>query len=348
MLRIEASTPQPTANTSIISDITEDLQVGNYTSNHSSPSAPKNLLTTNEISSTSSIELLPRNSSILDKSPEIPPQKADIDAFILNKNLTQTINSIAEKPQTSTTKTDRITGDKAQPATHNNIPFDSGIFQGNQTGKISFAYLSELRTSEKDKELIAEATPKTETKLAQKKADTTSTTNPVKTQLENSPATETKNSTVSEIPNSSTTPADPKTENSPATETKNSTVSEIPNSATTPVETKLENSPATETQNSTVSEIPNSATTPADPKTENSPATETQNPKVSEISNSATTPADPKLEKSPVVEAKNPAISEIRNSATNSAETKPENSPATETQNPKVSEIPNSATTPAD
>ncbi|MGB8686187.1 MAG: hypothetical protein WCD53_02420 [Microcoleus sp.] len=169
MLRIEASTPQPTANTSIISDITEDLQVGNYTSNHSSPSAPKNLLTTNEISSTSSIELLRSNNKILDRSPENHPRQADIDAFILNKNPTQTINSIAEKPQTSTSKTDIITGDTAQPATHNNIPFDSGIFQGNQTGKISFDYLSELRTSEKDKQLIAEATPKTETKLAQKK-----------------------------------------------------------------------------------------------------------------------------------------------------------------------------------
>jgi hypothetical protein len=134
MLQIEASTPKLTANTSIIPDITEDLPLAKTIGNYSSASAPKNLLTTNQISSTSSIELLPKNSQILDQSPELLPQKADIDAFILNTNPTQTINSIAEKTPTST-KTDTITGDIAQPATQNNIPFNSGIIQTDKTGK---------------------------------------------------------------------------------------------------------------------------------------------------------------------------------------------------------------------
>ncbi|MEG3974040.1 DUF4114 domain-containing protein, partial [Microcoleus sp. herbarium8] len=85
---------------------------------------------------------------------------------------------------------------------------------------------SDWRTSDKGKELIADAAPKTETKLDDKKPDTTPTTNSAE-------ATETKNPTVSEIPNSQT-----KLETSPAVEDKNPTVSEIPNS-----ETKPENSP---------------------------------------------------------------------------------------------------------
>jgi hypothetical protein len=376
MLQIEASTPKLTANTSIIPDITEDLPLAKTIGNYSSASAPKNLLTTNQISSTSSIELLPKNSPILDQSPELLPQKADIDAFILNTNPTQTINSIAEKAPTSTTKTDTITGDIAQPATQNNIPFNSGIIQADKTGKGSFDNLSDLRTSEKDKELIADATPKTETKLAEKKADTTFTTNPAETKTDspavetknptvseeicncatntaetksqNSPTTETKNSTISEIPNSATIPAETKTEKSPAVEVKNQTISEIPNSATIPAETKTEKSPVVEAQKTTVSEIPNSATTPVETKTEKSPVVEAQKTTVSEIPNSATTPVETKTEKSPVVEAQKPTVSEIPNSVTIPAETKTGNSPATETKNPTVSEIPNSATTPAE
>ncbi|MEG4387364.1 DUF4114 domain-containing protein, partial [Microcoleus sp. N9_B2] len=83
---------------------------------------------------------------------------------------------------------------------------------------------SDWRTSEKCKELIADAAPKNETKLEDKKADTTSATNPVETKPENSPATETENPTISEIPNSDPNSADPKTENSSATETENPTV----------------------------------------------------------------------------------------------------------------------------
>ncbi|MCC3409936.1 MAG: hypothetical protein JGK17_31255 [Microcoleus sp. PH2017_10_PVI_O_A] len=75
MLQIEASTPKLTANTSIISDITEDLPLAKSTSNHSFPPPPETLLTTNETSSTSSIELLRSNNKILDKSPEIYPNK---------------------------------------------------------------------------------------------------------------------------------------------------------------------------------------------------------------------------------------------------------------------------------
>lgn len=197
MLQVEASTPKLTANTSIIPDITEDLQLAKTIGNYSSLSAPKNLLTTNEISSTSSIELLPKNSPNLDQSPEKLSLQADIDSFILNKNPTPTINSITEKPQTSTTKTDTITGDIAQPETQNNIPFNSGIIQADKTGKNSFDHLSDLRKSEKDQELIADPTPKTETKLAEKKADTTVTTNAAETTT-NSPAVETKNPKVSE------------------------------------------------------------------------------------------------------------------------------------------------------
>ncbi|AFZ04941.1 peptidase S8 and S53 subtilisin kexin sedolisin [Oscillatoria nigro-viridis PCC 7112] len=457
MSPIEASTPKLTANISLIPDIPEELQLANSTNNYYSP--PKNLLTTNETSSTnSSIELLSSNNQILDNSPETPPQQAEIDAFILNKDSTPTTNNIPEKPQTSTTQTDAITGDTAKPATQNNISFDSGIFQADETGKILFDYLSDggryqgelaiisltgmqefvpdseafireaarralsnsslgyiaisditeaakfssfegennfnigeyrgiktfamtpgdelgiivvpngtiqeaynnpaiggdkkplfsmatanssdafqrgqiaavanggsifvmedmgigegseadyndiifslkgatpkvismddliaknsdWRTSEKGKELIGDAAPKTETKLEDKKADTTSATNPVETKPENSPATETKNPTVSETPNSETNPVETKTENSPVIEDKQPTVSEISHSETNPVETKTENSPATETQNPTVSETPNSETNPVETKTENSPVIEDKQPPVSE------------------------------------------------------------------
>jgi hypothetical protein len=141
MLQIEASTPKLTGNSSILPDIAEDLQPNKYTNNYSSP--PENVLKTNEISSTNSrIEPLASNNQILDKSPETPPQP-DIDTFILNKNPTPTTNNIPEKPQISTTQTDAITGDTAKPATQNNISFDSGIFQADETGKISFDYLSD-------------------------------------------------------------------------------------------------------------------------------------------------------------------------------------------------------------
>jgi hypothetical protein len=136
MSPIEASNPKITANISLIPDIAEDLQLANSTNNYSSP--PKNLLTVNETSSTNpSVELLQSNNQILDQSPEISPQQAEIDAFILNKDLTPTTNSIPEKLQTSTTQTDAITGDTTKPATRNNISFDSGIFQADQTGNIS-------------------------------------------------------------------------------------------------------------------------------------------------------------------------------------------------------------------
>ncbi|MBE9093538.1 hypothetical protein IQ252_06195 [Tychonema sp. LEGE 07203] len=377
MLQIEASTPQLTANNSIIPDIAEDLQFANYTSNHSSPSAPKNILATNEISTKSSIEVLRSNNKILDKSPENPPQQADIDAFILNKNPTQTINSIAEKPQTATSQTDTITGDTAGPATQDNIPSDSSLFPTDKIDKISDDYLSDLPTSEKDKELIAEATPKTESKLAEKNADspavetkdskeliaeaTSKTEAKLAEKNADSPAVETKDSTVSEICSCATNTAETKTENSPATETKNSKVSEIPNSDPNPIDPKTEkspaveaknptvseiansdpkpkNSPATETKNWTVSEIPNSA----DPKPEKSPVVETKNPTVSENPNFDPTPAEPKPEKSPVTETKNLTVSEIPKDDPNPAEIKSENSPATETKNPKVSEISNS------
>jgi hypothetical protein len=141
MLQIEASTPKLTGNSSILPDIAEDLQPNKYTNNYTS--ASENLLKTNEISSpNSTIEPLASNNQILDKSPETPPQP-DIDTFILNKNPTPTTNNIPEKPQISTTQTDAITGDTAHPATQNNISFDSGIFQADQTGKISFDYLSD-------------------------------------------------------------------------------------------------------------------------------------------------------------------------------------------------------------
>ncbi|MEG5016530.1 DUF4114 domain-containing protein, partial [Microcoleus sp. B4-C2] len=423
MSPIEASTPKITANISLIPDIAEDLQLENSTNNYSLP--PKTLLTVNETSSTnSSVELLSSNNQILDKSPEISPQQAEIDAFILNQDSPPTTNSIPEKPQTSTTQTDAITGDTTKPATQNNISFDSGIFQADETGKIVFDYLSDggsyqgelaiisltgmqefvpdsqafikeaarralsnsslgyiaisdsteaakfssfegennfnigeyrgiktfamtpgdeigiivvpngtiqeaynnpaiggdkkplfsmatanssdafqrgqiasvanggsifvmedmgigegsdadyndiifslkgatpkvismddviaknsdWRTSEKGKELIADAAaPKTETKLEDKKPDTTSTTTSAETEIENSPAVETQNPTVSEIPNSETTSAETEIENSPAVETQNPTVSEIPNSETTSAETETENSPAVET-----------------------------------------------------------------------------------------------------
>ncbi|WP_377478610.1 MAG: hypothetical protein P2A85_08255 [Microcoleus anatoxicus] len=294
MLQIEASTSKITVNTSIIPDTTEDLQLAKTSSNNSSPSAQTNLLTTNQTSSTSSIELSAQTNSILDKSPEIVAQQADIDSFILNKNTTPTINTIAEKPQALTDKTDIITGDKAQQATDSNIPFESGLFQADNTDKTNLERRSRLRTSDQEKELITEATPKTETKLAEKKPDTISTTTLVDPTPEKSPATETKNSTNSEIPNSEPNPTHPKSENSPATETKNSTVSEICTCATNPVETKTEKSPAVEAKNPTISEIPKD-----EPKTENSPATETKNPTVSEIPNSATTPVKPKNRKFP-------------------------------------------------
>jgi hypothetical protein len=347
MLEIKASTPQLTANTSIIPDITEDLQLAKTIGNHSAPSAPKNLLTTNQISSISSIELLPKNSQNLDKSPEKVSLQTDIDSFILNKNPTPTI-SIAEKPQTSTTKIDTITGDRAQPATHNNISLESSICQADKTAKISLDNLLDAGTSEKNKELIADATPKTETKLAEKKADTTLTTNPAETKTEKSPTVEAKKPTISEIPNYPTQSAETKTD-SPAVETKNQTVSEeICNCATNTAETKPENSPVTETKNPTNSEIPNSTTIPVETKPKESPATETKNPTNSEIPNSAINPVETKTETSPAVETKKPTVSEIPNSATTPAETKTGNSPATETKNSTNSEIPNSATTPVE
>src|SRR5919199_200060 len=519
MLQIEASTPKLTGNSSILPDIAEDLQPNKYTNNYTSPS--ENLLKTNEISSpNTTIEPLALNNQILDNSPETPPQP-DIDTFILNKNSTPTTNNIPEKPQISTTETDPITGDKAKPATPNNISFDSGIFQADETGKISFDYLSDgglyqgelaiisltgmqefvpdseafikeaarralsnsslgyiaisdsteaasfssiegennfnigeyrgiktfamtpgdelgiilvpngtiqqvydnpgiggdkkplfsmatanssdafkggqiasvangssifvmedigigegsdadyndiifslkgatpkvisiddvlaknsdWRTSEKGKELIGEAAAQTETKLEDKKADTTSATNPVETKPENSPATETKNPTVSENPNSPTNPVETKTENTSATETENPTISSNPNSRTNPVETKTD-SPAVETKNPTVSEIPNSRTNSVETKTD-SPAVETKNPTVSEIPNSRTNPVETKTD-SPAVETKNSTVSEIPNSRTNPAEIKTENSSPADTENPTVSEIPNSPTSPVE
>src|SRR5919202_1555372 len=483
MLQIEASTPKLTGNSSILPDIAEDLQPNKYTNNYTSPS--ENLLKTNEISSpNTTIEPLALNNQILDNSPETPPQP-DIDTFILNKNSTPTTHNIPEKPQISTTETDPITGDTAKPATPNNISFDSGIFQADQTGKISFDYLSDggqyqgelaiisltgmqefipdseafikeaarralsnsslgyiaisdsteaasfssiegennfnigeyrgiktfamtpgdelgiilvpngtiqqvydnpgiggdkkplfsmatanssdafkrgqiasvangssifvmedigigegsdadyndiifslkgatpkvisiddvlaknsdWRTSEKGKELIGEAAAQTETKLEDKKADTTSATNPVETKPENSPATETKNPTVSENPNSPTNPVETKTD-SPAVETKNSTVSEIPNSRTNPAEIKTENSSPADTENPTVSDIPNSPTSPVETKRENSSAVETKNPTVSSIPNSPTNPVETKRENSPAGETQNHTISE--------------------------------------
>ncbi|MEG4917978.1 DUF4114 domain-containing protein [Microcoleus sp. B7-D4] len=497
------------------------MPLANSTNDYSSP--PKNLLTVNETSSTNpSVELLPSNNQILDKSPEISPQQAEIDAFILNQDSPPTTNSIPEKTQTSTTQTDAITGDTTKPATHNNISFDSGIFQAYETGKIVFDYLSDgglyqgelaiisltgmqefvpdsqafikeaarralsnsslgyiaisdsteaakfssfegennfnigeyrgiktfamtpgdeigiilvpngtiqeaynnpalggdkkplfsmattnssdafqrgqiasvanggsifvmedmgrgegsdadyndiifslkgatpkvismddviaknsdWRTSEKGKELIADAAPKTETKLEDKKADTTSATNPVETKPENSPATETKNPTVSENPNSDPNSAETKTENSSATETENPTISEIPNSDPNPVEIKTENSSATETENPTISEIPNSDPNSAETKTD-SPAVETKNPTVSEIPNSDPNSTETKTD-SPAVETKNPTVSEIPNSDPNSTEIKTENSSATETENPTISENPNSDPNPVE
>jgi hypothetical protein len=491
MLPIEASTPKLTGNSSILPDIAEDLQPNKYTNNYTS--ASENLLKTNEISSpNSTIEPLASNNQILDNSPETPPQP-DIDTFILNKNPTPTTNNLPEKPQISTTQTDAITGDTAKPATQNNISFDSGIFQADETGKISFDYLSDggqyqgelaiisltgiqefvpdseafikeaarralsnsslgyiaisdsteaasfssfeeennfnigeyrgiktfamtpgdelgiivvpngtiqqvydnpgiggdkkplfsmatanasdafkrgqiasvangssifvmedigigegsdadyndiifslkgatpkvismddviaknsdWRTSEKGKELIGDAAPKTETKLEDEKADTTSATNPVETKPENSPATETKNPSVSENPNSGTNPAETKTENTSATETENPTISSNPNPATNPVETKTD-SPAVEAENPTVSENPNSGTNSAQTKTENSSATETENPTISSNPNSRTNPVETKTD-SPAVEAENPTVSENPNSGTNSA-----------------------------
>src|SRR5919202_559967 len=521
MLQIEASTPKLTGNSSILPDIAEDLQPNKYTNNYTSPS--ENLLKTNEISSpNTTIEPLALNNQILDNSPETPPQP-DIDTFILNKNSTPTTHNIPEKPQISTTETDPITGDTAKPATPNNISFDSGIFQADQTGKISFDYLSDggqyqgelaiisltgmqefipdseafikeaarralsnsslgyiaisdsteaasfssiegennfnigeyrgiktfamtpgdelgiilvpngtiqqvydnpgiggdkkplfsmatanssdafkpgqiasvangssifvmedigigegsdadyndiifslkgatpkvisiddvlaknsdWRTSEKGKELIGEAAAQTETKLEDKKADTTSATNPVETKPENSPATETKNPTVSENPNSPTNPVETKTENTSATETENPTISSNPNSRTNPVETKTD-SPAVETKNPTVSENPNSPTNPVETKTEKSSAAETENPTVSEIPNSPTNPVETKTENSSAVETKNPTVSSIPNSPTSPVETKRENSSAVETKNPTVSSIPNSTTNPVE
>src|ERR671933_726617 len=499
MLQIEASTPKLTGNSSILPDIAEDLQPNKYTNNYTSPS--ENLLKTNEISSpNTTIEPLELNNQILDNSPEKPLQP-DIDTFILNKNSTPTTNNIPEKPQISTTETDPITGDTAKAATPNNISFDSGIFQADETGKISFDYLSDgglyqgelaiisltgmqefvpdseafikeaarralsnsslgyiaisdsteaakfsslegennfnigeyrgiktfamtpgdelgiilvpngtiqqvydnpgiggdkkplfsmatanssdafkrgqiasvangssifvmedigigegsdadyndiifslkgatpkvisiddvlaknsdWRTSEKGKELIGEAAAQTETKLEDKKADTTSATNPVETKPENSPATETKNPTVSENPNSPTNPVETKTENTSATETENPTVSEIPNSRTNSVETKTD-SPAVETKNPTVSEIPNSRTNPVETKRENSSAVETKNPTVSSIPNSPTNPVETKRENASAVETENQTVSSIPNSPTNPVETKRENS----------------------
>ena len=232
---------------------------------------------------------------------------------------------------------------------------------------------SDWRTSEKGKELIGDAAPQTETKLEDKKADTTSVKNPVETKPENSPATETENITISENPNPATNPVETKTD-SPAVEAENPTVSENPNSATNPVETKTENSSATETENPTISSNPNSRTNPDQTKTdsppveaenptvssnpnsgtnpdqtrtENSSATETENPTNSDNSNPATNPAETKTD-SPAVEAENPTVSENPNSATNPVEIKTENSSATETENPTISENPNSGTNPVE
>src|SRR5919202_1238589 len=511
MLQIEASTPKLTGNSSILPDIAEDLQPNKYTNNYTSPS--ENLLKTNEISSpNTTIEPLALNNQILDNSPETPPQP-DIDTFLLNKNSTPTTNKIPEKPQISTTETDPITGDTAKPATPNNISFESGIFQADETGKISFDYLSDgglyqgelaiisltgmqefvpdseafikeaarralsnsslgyiaisdsteaasfssiegennfnigeyrgiktfamtpgdelgiilvpngtiqqvydnpgiggdkkplfsmatanssdafkrgqiasvangssifvmedigigegsdadyndiifslkgatpkvisiddvlaknsdWRTSEKGKELIGEAAAQTETKLEDKKADTTSATNPVETKPENSPATETKNPTVSENPNSPTNPVETKTENT-SVETKNPTVSENPNSPTNPVETKTEKSSATETENPTVYEIPNSRTNSVETKTDTPSPADTENPTVSEIPNSRTNPVETKTENSSAAETENPTVSSIPNSPTNPVETKRENSSAVETKNHTSSE----------
>jgi len=204
---------------------------------------------------------------------------------------------------------------------------------------------SDWRTSEKGKELIGDAAPQTENKLEDKKADTTSATNPVETKPENSPATETKNPTISSNPNSRTNPAQIKTENSSATETENPTISSNPNSRTNPAQTKTD-SPAVEAENPTVSENPNSATNSGETKTKNSSATETENPTISSNPNSRTNPVETKTD-SPAVEAENPTVSQIPNSATNSGETKTENSSATETENPTISSNPNSATNPA-
>ncbi|PSB52773.1 hypothetical protein C7B67_05890, partial [filamentous cyanobacterium Phorm 6] len=342
MLQIEASTPKLTVNTSIIPDIAQNLQPNKYT-NNSASIAPTNIIPDQEKSSTnSSIQQLSINNPTLDKSPEGVATKADIDSFILNKDSTPIINSIAENPQTSTPQTDTITGETAEPATHNNIPSDSSICQADKTAKTSLDNLLDSSLPDKEQKLIADATPEAETKLAEKKADTASITNPVETKTENSSATETKKQTASEIPNFITTPADPKTENSPATETQNPTVSEICTCATNPVETKTDKSPAVEAKNPTISEIPKD-----DPKTENSPATETKNPTVSEIPKDDPTPVEPKTD-SPSVETKNPTVSEIANSVTTPVAPKTEKSPATETKNPTVSEIPNSVTTPVE
>ncbi|MEG3857971.1 hypothetical protein, partial [Microcoleus sp. herbarium12] len=317
MLEIEASTPKLTINTSIIPDIAENLQPNKYT-NNSAALAPTNIIATQEKSSTnSSLQLLSENTPTLDKSPEKVATKADIDSFILNKNSTPTINSIAENPQTSTSKTDTITGDKAQPATHNNIPSESSICQTDKTAQTSLDNLLDSSIPDKEQKLIADATPETETKLAEKKVDTASITNPVETKTETSPVVETKKTAISEIPNSITTPTETKIENSPVTETKNSTVSEICNCATNPTEIKLEESPVVETKNPTISEIPNFVTTPADTKNEKSSVVETKNPTISEIPNSTATPTQTKTKNSPTTEAKNPTISEIPNSATN-------------------------------
>ena len=197
---------------------------------------------------------------------------------------------------------------------------------------------SDWRTSEKGKELIGDAAPKTET-IEDKKADTTSATNPVETKPENSPATETKNPTVSENRNSDPNSADPKTDY-PAGETENPTISETPNSDPNPADPKTD-SPAGETENPTVSKNPNSDPNPADPKAD-SPAGETENPTVSESANSATDAAEAKTETSGAVETKNPTVSESANSATDLTEAKTENSSATQTKNPTVSETPNS------
>ena len=140
---------------------------------------------------------------------------------------------------------------------------------------------SDWRTSEKGKELIGDAAPQTETKLEDKKADTTFATNPVETKPENSPATETENPIISENPDSATNPAETKTD-SPAVEAENPTVSSNPNSGTNPDQTKTENSSATETENATISEIPNSRTNHVETKPENSSAGETENPTISE------------------------------------------------------------------
>jgi hypothetical protein len=195
---------------------------------------------------------------------------------------------------------------------------------------------SDWRTSEKGKELIGDAAPQTETKLEDKKADTTFATNPVETKPENSPATETENPIISENPDSATNPAETKTD-SPAVEAENPTVSSNPNSGTNPDQTKTENSSATEIENPTISENPDSATNPAETKTD-SPAVEAENPTVSSNPNSGTNPDQTKTENSSATETENATISEIPNSRTNHVETKPENSSAGETENPTISE----------